>query len=134
VKKHTHDPISTGQSLDAVPTCNRAVRVERRGDTLILWVPTQRRWWMSGPLGWFLPFRREKGIELDALGQQVWQACDGERRIEQIIEDFAAEHRVRFHEARLSVMQFLRALMQRNLIALVVPETGEGSLGGGGHP
>jgi hypothetical protein len=131
VKTRPRDPIPTGQLLDAVPMCNRAVRVERRGNALILWVPIQRRWWMSGPLGWFLPFRGEKGIELDALGQQVWQACDGERCIEEIVEEFAAEHRVRFHEARLSVMQFLRALMQRNLVALVVPGQSTGSTEGG---
>lgn len=129
--KRAQESPSAGQVLDAVPTCNRAVREERRAGALVLWVPIQRRWWMSGPVGWLLPFRREKGIELDALGQQVWQACDGERRIEQIIEDFAREHQVRFHEARLSVMQFLRALMQRNLVALVVPEKAEGSPVGG---
>ena len=133
MKKRPRDPVSGGQLLDAVPTCNRAVRAERRGGALVLWVPIQRRWWMDGPLGWFLPFRREKGIELDILGQQVWQACDGERSVEQIIEDFAAEHQLRFHEARLSVMQFLRALMQRNLVALVVPEEGEASAEGGAH-
>ena len=110
------------QLLDAVPTSNQTVRVERRGASLILWVPIQRRWWMRGPLAWLLPFRREKGVELDALGQQVWEACDGQRRMEDIIEAFARHHQLRFHEARLSVMQFMRSLLQRNLVALVVPE------------
>jgi hypothetical protein len=110
------------QLLDAVPTSNQAVRAERRGAALILWVPIQRHWWMRGPLGWLLPFRREKGIELDAVGQQVWEACDGQHRMEEIIEGFARHHQLRFHDARSSVMQFVRSLLQRNLLVLVVPE------------
>ena len=120
------------QLLDAVPTLNQAVRAERRGASLILWIPIQRRWWMRGPLGWFLPFRREKGVELDALGQQVWEACDGQRRMEEIIEGFAHHHQLRFHEARLCVTQFVRSLLQRNLVVLVVPEarSSRGAAGG----
>jgi hypothetical protein len=117
-----HEPeLDQDQLLDAVPTHNRAVRSEQRGRALILWVPIRRRWWMQGLLGFLLPFRREKGIALDALGQEVWRACDGEQRLETIIETFAARHQIRFHEARSSVMQFLRSLVERRLVALVVP-------------
>jgi dephospho-CoA kinase len=77
---------------------------------------------MGPPLGWVLPFRKEKGVELDALGEEVFRECDGERRLEQIIERFAERHRVRFHEARQSVVQFLSLLFERKLITLSVPE------------
>ena len=123
--KHSRKPeVDQGQMLDAVPTHNTSVRSERRDNALVLWVPIQRRWWMRSLLRLGLPFRQEKGIALDSLGEEVWQACDGERRLEEIIEQFSEHHQIRFHEARLSVMQFLRSLMQRNLVALVVPGTG----------
>ena len=111
---------SFDQMLDAIPTCNRAVRVEPSGDTLVLWVPIRRRFWLAG-LAWFLPFRKEKGIALDAVGSSVWSACDGRRRVEEIVEGFAERHQLRFHEARLSVSQFLRSLVERNLLVLAVP-------------
>jgi hypothetical protein len=114
--------LDQSQLLDAVPTHNQAVRSERRANALLLWVPIRRRGWMLGPLRWLLPFRDEKGIALDAVGQEVWQACDGKRRLEEIIEQFAEHHQLRFHEARLSVLQFVRSLVQRNLVALVVPQ------------
>ena len=114
--------LDQSQLLDAVPVHNHAVRAERRANALLLWVPIQRRRWMLGPLSWLLPFRDEKGIALDALGQEVWQACDGKRRLEEIIEQFAEHHQLRFHEARLSVLQFFRSLVERNLVALVVPQ------------
>jgi hypothetical protein len=108
------------QMLDAIPTCNQAVRVEPRGDTVVLWVPIRRRFWLAG-LSWFLPFRKEKGVALDAVGSSVWSACDGRRRVEEIVEVFAERHQLRFHEARLSVSQFLRSLVERKLLVLAVP-------------
>lgn len=107
------------QILAATPTRNTAVREETRGEALVLFVPIRKRWWMTGPLSWCLPLRREKGVALDAIGQEVWQACDGQRDLETLVEDFADRHRLGFHEARLTVMRFLRMLAQRNLLVLI---------------
>jgi hypothetical protein len=108
--------------LDAVVVKNAAVRLEQRAGAVVLWVPLERRWWMGPPFSWLLPFRKEKGVELDALGQEVFSECDGERRVEEVIERFAARHRVRFHEARHSVVQFLALLFERKLVTLRVAE------------
>jgi hypothetical protein len=105
--------------LDLVPTPNEAVRAERRGGALVLWVPLERPWWTRGALRLLLPLREARGFELDALGEEVWSSCDGERTLERIIEDFAARHRIRFHEGRVAVLTFLRSLVERRLIALV---------------
>lgn len=119
-------PFDPGLLLDLVPVPNRAVRAESAGDGLLLWVPIQRRWWMGPPFSWLLPFRAERGIALDGLGRQVYRACDGIRTTEQIIEAFAVEHRLRFHEARLCVLTFLKSLVERNLVALVAVEEAPG--------
>jgi hypothetical protein len=116
-------PIDHGQLLDAVPTVNRALRSEWKDGALVLWVPLRQRWWFH-LLGWLLPLRKERGIELDETGREVWLACDGERRLEQIIEEFADRHQLKFHEARLCIVAFLRSLAERNLLALVVPVSG----------
>ena len=117
--------------LATVPVANGAVREKRHGGTLVLWVPIRRRWWMRPPLTWVpgVRFRQEKGVALDALGQEVWRACDGQSTTEQIVEGFASRHRLRFHDARISVMTFLGMLMQRNLVALA----GRGEARGGGE-
>jgi hypothetical protein len=107
------------QLLDTVPVPNEAVRRVPKERGLLLWVPIQKRWWMGPPLGWVLPFRSEKGIALDALGAEVYGACDGTTTTERIIEAFAKRHKIRFHEARLSVLAFLKSLVTRNLVVLV---------------
>lgn len=114
------EKLDPSQMLDLVPAANRAARAEHHGQTLILYVPIQKRWWMRGPLSWILPFRSEKGVALDSLGREVWEACDGRRTIEHIAEAFAARHRVRFHEAKLSVVTFLRSLVERGVVVLVL--------------
>lgn len=119
--------MSLAQSLAAVPVKNHAVRQETRGGALVLFVPLRERWWMRGPVSWWLPLRREKGVALDALGQKVWGLCDGQRDLEAIIEYFAKDHRLGFHEARLSVMRFMRMLAVRKLIVLAVASDVEDS-------
>ena len=107
--------------LRAVPVANEAVREVHRGETRILTVPVQRRWWMGPPLSWLpgVHFRGEKKIALDARGSEVWDQIDGRRSVESIVEAFAANHDLKFHDARVLVMQFLQMLLRRNLIAVV---------------
>lgn len=65
---------------------------------------------------------RSKTVRLDCLGAEVLRACDGRKTVEEIVDEFAASHRLTFHEARLGVMQFLKVLMQHNAVGLAVPE------------
>jgi hypothetical protein len=104
--------------LSLVPGQNQAIRVDVCDEGLIVWTKIRKRWWMGPPFGWFLPFRSEKGVALDGLGREVFEACDGQRSLESIIEEFAARHRLRFHEARISVTTFLRWLVERKVIYL----------------
>ena len=111
--------LATADLLDAVPVRNASVRVETRSEGgLVLSVPMRRRWYMKPPLGWVLPFSRQRRISLDRLGAAVWEACDGRRTLEQVIERFADRYHLRFHEARLSVQQFLKELVRRGLVVL----------------
>jgi hypothetical protein len=105
--------------LDMVPTVNQAMRIESKESGLLLWLPLRPRWWMRPPLSWILPYRKEKGLLLDAMGRQVFEACTGDATVERIVEVFAERHQLRFHEARQSVLSFLRMLVERRVIALV---------------
>lgn len=106
--------------LLAVPAVNAAVRVERGQDGIVLFVPLRERPWTRFAR-WIFPLRTERGYALDRLGEEVFEACDGKRTLEAIVLAFAERHQLRFHEARLCVMQFIRMLSERNLVALVVP-------------
>ena len=115
----TSDAAARVDVLDMVPTVNQAMRIETQETGLLLWLPLRQRWWMKPPLSWIFPYRKEKGIALDAMGRQVLEACTGEATVERIVEVFAERHQLRFHEARQSVLSFLRMLVERRVIALV---------------
>ncbi|HEY4160169.1 MAG TPA: PqqD family protein [Polyangiaceae bacterium] len=120
----TEPVVDAGRVLDLIPVPNRAVREETRAGATILYTPIEWSWWLRA-LSWLLPVRRERGFALDALGQEVWRECDGERTIEMIVDAFASRHRVRFHEARQAVLQFLKMLSERKLIAMLLDSSEE---------
>jgi hypothetical protein len=61
-------------------------------------------------------------VVLDALGRGVFDLCDAHRTVEDIVDAFAAAHHLTFHEARISVTQYLRELIRRGVCAIEVPE------------
>ncbi|MDP7397578.1 MAG: PqqD family protein [Lentisphaeria bacterium] len=104
------------------PVCNRAVRTEAVNGVTRLHIRKRRPRYLVPPLSWLIRPRLESTIELDRLGGEVLNLCDDERTVEAIIERFAERHQLTFHEARVSVTNYLRALVERGIIVLV--ETG----------
>ncbi|MEX0655239.1 MAG: PqqD family protein [Phycisphaeraceae bacterium] len=121
--------LTNNMLLDAIPVANEAVKTRQYGKAMALVVPIRKSAWMGPPLSWIFPFRDERTFALDTVGQEVWRACNGRRTTEQIIERFANKYNVRFHDARLAVTQFLRTLVERNLVALILPEADKPSHG-----
>ncbi len=115
--------VSSAELLDAVPVRNETVACESDGEReLVLSVPLQRKWYMGPPVCWILPFSRCRRIALDMYGREVWRECDGRRSAEAIVERFAGRHRLSFHEARLSVLTFLRELTRRGFLVMAGKE------------
>ena len=114
------DRVPAEQLLAAVPHVNQAMELRRQasGSVLVV-VPIRRPRWLVPPLSWILPFSSHRTVELDQAGAAVLHKCNGERTVERIIEEFAADHKLSFREAQLPVTQFLRQLTQRGLIAIV---------------
>jgi len=112
--------IALDDLLAAVPVRNQSVECVRdTGEETVLRVPLRKRWYMRIPFSIFFPFRTHRAVALDRMGRTVWDACDGTKSTEEIIELFADRYRVSFHEARVSVLEFLKSLTRRGLIVMV---------------
>ena len=112
--------MSAEQVLSAVPVRNVAMQLQRRDDgSAVASVPLKRPRWLAPPLSWIIPFSSHRRIALDSAGVALLDLCDGQRDIERIIEKFAADHKLSFREAQLSVTKFLQQLTQRGVVAVV---------------
>jgi hypothetical protein len=112
--------LSTTELLSAIPVRNRAAQVEKDSpNELVLSVPLDQKWYMKPPVRWLFPFSTHRRMGLDILGAEVWRCCDGINTAEDIITRFAASHHLSFHEARLSVMLFLKELVRRGALVMV---------------
>jgi len=81
------------------------------------------RWqrWLGGSK------RMRRTFELDALGKEVYDACDGRNNVEDIITGFAETHNLSLPEAEMSVTRFLRMLVQRGLVGIEIDREHKGN-------
>ena len=103
------------------PVRNTKAETHRGGDGLLsVTVRSKKPWFVVPPLTWFVKPRYTKTYTLDKLGTEVWDLCDGERTVEEIVDAFASRHRLTFHEARASVTGYMSELVRRGAIAIAM--------------
>lgn len=111
------------QMLMAVPTPNVSARVTHEPrEQVTITVKKKRPDFLIAPLSWIVPFNAERRVTLDALGAEVWGRCDGKRSVEAIVDDFATTYRLTFHESRVAVTGYLKKLIERGVLAILLPE------------
>ena len=110
---------TVSQLLTGVPMANEAMETSPAGDGLLVSIPIERPRWLAPPISWVVPFSKLRRVQLDAIGRAVLEACDGKRTVEEVIERFAAVHKLSFRESQLAVTRFLQELVTRGLIVIV---------------
>lgn len=60
----------------------------------------------------------DRAFGLDPYGREVYDACDGETNVNDIVERFARNHKISVAEAEVSVSTFLKTLMSRGMVAI----------------
>ena len=108
------------QVLASRPVRSPDARVEELEDGGLR-VVTQRRGdrWVR-LLSALFPIPRERRIELDSVGKQVWDLCDGEHSLRQMIEVFQQLHKLTRAEAEWSLRNYLKDLGKRGLVGFAV--------------
>ncbi len=124
-KKQPH--ISKRQMITAVPVKNDALEfVESNGRVSAIYPLLGG--WRAKFLAFFLQKPRRRTIELDELGGEFLEYCDGIREVGEIIGLVRQKHLLSWKEAEVSTLAFLRELGSRGIIGMVVKkrDTGHG--------
>jgi hypothetical protein len=86
--------------------------LERTSGGALVKMPISARW----------PFRLPKGatktFELDEMGLWVWDACDGNATLLDVITRFAKHFGLTVREAEVSTTKFLEMLAMRKLVTI----------------
>jgi hypothetical protein len=87
-------------------------------------IPCRKPRYLVPPISWIVRPPEKRTMVLDSIGIEVWEACAGERTVEEIIDQFASRHGLTFHEGRVAVVAFLKSLLERGAVVLLVPDQG----------
>lgn len=66
------------------------------------------------------PREYERPYTLDVLGRTVYELCDGQRTVKDVIRAFAREHQVARAEAAVAITQYMKTLVGKGLVAMAV--------------
>lgn len=116
------EALSTADFYRAVPVQNAKARQASVSEGLVLEIPFQRPRGGWRLLSLFLPLRETRRVLLDELGTVVYGLCDGALTVREMIEQFAERYRLTFLESRASLGLYLKQLLQRGAVAVMVKE------------
>lgn len=127
---------SRGQVLAARPMRNPLVQWGREQrpnadgeagpELVLLRVPRRSDKFGNLIAKWFkLPEFRK--LELDEIGSDVWEMCDGSNNVEALTKAICAKYRLNRRQAEASVTAYLRMLAERRLVALKAGAGGAGA-------
>ena len=120
-KKRAEGP-NRNEALDCIPIkTDQIEEIRVQNGVLLLSYPVAIRPWLGGMikrLGGNRDRKVLKKLQLDSLGTEVWELMDGKSRVRDVVQRFAAAHRLPLGEAEVAVTRFIRDLGRRGLIGL----------------
>lgn len=112
--------VSWKKMLEARPVRNVAADFQssEEGEVSIQ-VSKRKPVFLIPPFSWFIRPNLKHTVRLDKIGTQIWKLCDGQRTVEDVIDEFSKIYKLSFHEARVSVTGYIKLLIQRGVIAII---------------
>jgi hypothetical protein len=124
--------LTPDEVLQSRPVRNQAVESERvDGGGIRLTLGLRPVWW-ARLVAVVLPVPRKRQVELDSVGEEVWDLCDGEHTLRDIIRIISQRHKLTRAEAEWSLRTYLRDLGKRGLVGFAIQKS-EASKGEASH-
>lgn len=118
LRKRDKGRVDRRRSLAGIPVLHENVKVmEGSGGTIVLKMQVQRGY---GFLERFRPAVSERKYELDEFGTFVVKEIRRRKTVMDIIRSFEKRFRMSHREAELGVVAFVKMLMKRNVLSVVV--------------
>lgn len=110
--------ITREAAMTARPYPLSGIRTKEESDgSITILIRFQRNGWQKW-LG--APAEYDRQFELDSLGSEVFESCDGKTPVKQIVKRFSASHTLNIAEAELAVTKYLKTLMTKRIIGMAI--------------
>jgi len=122
-KKQQAPTLARSEFLKIKPVRNPYVKWEKndKGEIRIL-IPFKQPEKKGGLSKFAPPPPKEKRIDLDSIGSIVWELCDGEKTVSDIVEHLHEKYKLMTSEAEISLNVYFNNLSKRGLIGFAIPE------------
>jgi len=108
--------LSREQALGAKPIRNTLVQWERGEDGEIQIQIPRRTDRKARFLARLFPAPPVKVIVLDEVGSEIWDMCDGQTSVSELVQAIRKKYKLNRKETEMSVTLYLKQLAQRGLI------------------
>ncbi len=108
------------ETLRAKPIRNESFRWERTSEGEISIIIHRRKVWWIWLLSkiFFIPKKRK--FRLDKIGSDVWDMCDGETTVEQMIKRISKSYKLSRREAEVSLLNYLKQLAKKGVVGFLI--------------
>lgn len=113
------------QALAAIPVRNPVVGVSRNDSGRVELHLERQRNWRTRLISILFYVPKHKTIELDERGSFVWNQIDDNRSVQQIVQSYRERYmpdQRAWKESELQVVEFLRMLARKRLVAMAIVE------------
>jgi len=116
--------LTFSQQLASIPMRNEGVKATPSADSKSLAIEVVLDCKRLIPrLGRLFDPKHSRLYVLDEIGKNVYESIDGKKSFEQLIDGFAAVHRLTFFESRALLMQYMEMLMRRGIVVVSVNQS-----------
>jgi hypothetical protein len=124
-KKQKGPAISRLEFLGIKPVRNSIIRWEKNEQNIItLFIPPRQpqNKKRRSILSLLSPAPPERKIRLDTVGSIIWELCNGERTVKDIVQFLNEEYKMLPNEAELSLNTYFDQLSKRGIMDFIIPE------------
>lgn len=118
LRKRQDKRLDRRRSLSGIPVVNNNIAVEHESEGRVCLRITIFRG--KGWLARFQPLSHTRSVRLDEIGSFVFDLIDGKRTVLDMINVFVDQYRMNRREAELSVVEFLKSLVRRNVVSILI--------------
>lgn len=116
--RRQYDDIDRRRALEGIPVINPGVKIESdtSGNSRVSLMLRRG----AGIFDWMRPKESPRSYDLDEFGTYVIKMVDGKKTVLEMINAFEERFKMSRREVELSVVAFLKLLMQRHVLSLTV--------------